>query len=333
MVYTTYLWWWLGDGLWHCFTHIISSVFFLPNSAVLLPWSVSRDGHLSSLEVRNATISPSFLAYVIGMLKPSIGSFFLVNFFLQECWQSLAHPKRMTTRGGIGIYLENPLVSGRRVNFGQETRGPTDTLHFFLDQFGPSFQTLRTAKFWIAKIVFFSPKTANNYGRWRDGITFLGSEKPSQGLVNMLDLFNLWVPWDGGMNYWGWHGWTISAVFSRISSSKWRNVPEVGEFQHLNSAGRRISRGRICTSVRVPHPRTLEVRCNIRNQFWRKPPAMESTWTRSLHKQWWFPEISCPWHSCAVIQCNFLTIAFGARWYFQRRSNLKNQRLVISLER
>jgi hypothetical protein len=19
---TTYLWWWLGDGLWHCFTHI-----------------------------------------------------------------------------------------------------------------------------------------------------------------------------------------------------------------------------------------------------------------------------------------------------------------------
>ena len=24
MVYTIYLWWWLGDGLWHCFTHIIS---------------------------------------------------------------------------------------------------------------------------------------------------------------------------------------------------------------------------------------------------------------------------------------------------------------------
>ena len=24
MVYTIYLWWWLVDGLWHCFTHIIS---------------------------------------------------------------------------------------------------------------------------------------------------------------------------------------------------------------------------------------------------------------------------------------------------------------------
>ena len=22
MVYTTYLWWWPGDGFWHCFTHI-----------------------------------------------------------------------------------------------------------------------------------------------------------------------------------------------------------------------------------------------------------------------------------------------------------------------
>ena len=21
LYYTTYLWWWLGDGLWHCFTH------------------------------------------------------------------------------------------------------------------------------------------------------------------------------------------------------------------------------------------------------------------------------------------------------------------------
>lgn len=38
-----------------------------------------------------------------------------------------------------GIYLENPLVSGRRVNFGQKTRGPTDTLHFFWISLAPAF--------------------------------------------------------------------------------------------------------------------------------------------------------------------------------------------------
>ena len=28
MLYTTHLWWWLGDGLWHCFNHINTPAWF-----------------------------------------------------------------------------------------------------------------------------------------------------------------------------------------------------------------------------------------------------------------------------------------------------------------
>ena len=131
--------------------------FFLPNSAVLLLEAYQGTGICQVWKCAMLRYHHHSWLMSLALLKPSIGSFFLVNFFLHGGVGNLWRTRRGWRLGGAyGIYLENPLVSGRRVNFGQETRGPTDTLHFFLDQFGPSFQTLRTAKFWIAKIVFFS---------------------------------------------------------------------------------------------------------------------------------------------------------------------------------
>ena len=33
--HTTYVWWWLGDGLWHCFTHI--TIHYYPIIIPLIP--------------------------------------------------------------------------------------------------------------------------------------------------------------------------------------------------------------------------------------------------------------------------------------------------------
>jgi hypothetical protein len=203
----------LGDGLWHCFTHIISSVFFLPNSAVLLLEAYQGTGICQVWKCAMLRYHHHSWLMSLALLKPSIGSFFLVNFFLHGGVGNLWRTRRGWRLGGAyGIYLENPLVSGRRVNFGQETRGPTDTLHFFWISLALAFRPWEPPNFELQKLCFFpTPKTANNYGRWRDGITFLGSEKPSQGLVEYVGSIQ-------SMGSLGWGEWTIGMAWMNYFS-------------------------------------------------------------------------------------------------------------------